>query len=180
MVVLAAVNIASCYVLSNTCICLFLSDQSAVVMPTSVMVAKISVAMETMPQNASVNLFTCLPALPVFLATNNNNFHTIARTEIGKISTMNNLATNGTDTTVDGHDDLDFAVDNDQFDNLSCVIDRGYYGGRLCLCTGNIEVTYADIGQYFPAQSAVKDELQESVFLRDCLFQYMLHCCGLR
>ena len=69
---------------------LFTTDHSAVVMPSAVLVAKVSVAMEMDSQDASVNLFTYLPSLPVTLTVSNGNSEqTIASVEKERYLTTN-------------------------------------------------------------------------------------------
>jgi len=153
---------------------LFTTDYSAVVMPSAVLVAKVSVAMEMDSQDASVNLFTYLPSLPVTLTVSNGNSEqTIASVEKERYLTTNS----SDDNLADQCSNLD--LDGDLSGDLPCVIGCNYGNGKLCLCSPNIEVTYGDIGNHFPDYSGVLDQLQKTVYLRDCLFQYMMQVCDL-
>lgn len=51
--------------------------------------------------------------------------------------------------------------------------------GKLCLCKPNLEVTYADLDEYFPQWHDNVSALQETVYDRDCLVMYLFNSLGI-
>lgn len=144
--------------------------------------AKVCDALQTTSNNSTVNIFSCLPFLPALRLSNSARVHVIASVD----ETTNN---NSRATTLNTHQngapveeqngDHDVG-DSEEVGSRACVICCDLGSGKICLCSTNIEVSYADVKQHFPEHMAVISSLQKTVFARDCLFQSMMEACGVK
>lgn len=126
-------------------------------------------------QHATVNLFSCHDQSDLG-AKDVSNIQMLARLECRGASN-NDLCETNDDKSVSMET---LSINNhvqEGFHKRPGVLGCEFGTGKLCLCSANIEVSYADVQQYFPDQLGVKESLQRTVFTRDFLFQAMIKWC---
>lgn len=68
----------------------------------------------------------------------------------------------------------DNVLEENKADILVCELGKG----KICFCVPNIEISYADVDEHFPALCDKRSFLHETIFQRDSLFIEILRELG--